>query len=286
MQEHTHLSKLLNTYNSLSNVYVSVTDLSGVLSHPLLNIPQRERIHARRFCDIAKSTAKGFRSCKRCRFCADRRAIKTKQLFHGHCIYGLYEIGMPVVAGDKTIAVVYVGNLLPDAEFSKVRAATACSKTGVDYNSLKQEFDNAQSVTDLEPYINIAETVCSYIKLVLKTIPFDLNGDAHWIVREIKLYARENFRNDIKLSDLAKKFGFNEKYIGRLFKSTANVSFTQYVNRLRLGHAKGLLLSSEKTVIEIALDCGFENVTYFNRVFRQSFNMTPTEFRRQRPMIL
>ena len=63
MQEFIHLSKLLNSYNAINNFYVSVTDLSGILSHPLLNIPLRERIHAKRFCDIAKSTAKGYRNC-------------------------------------------------------------------------------------------------------------------------------------------------------------------------------------------------------------------------------
>ncbi|MBO5912812.1 MAG: helix-turn-helix transcriptional regulator, partial [Clostridia bacterium] len=58
----------------------------------------------------------------------------------------------------------------------------------------------------------------------------------------------------------------------------------QYVNRLRLNYAKNLLLSSEKSIIDVALDSGFENVTYFNRCFKQESGLTPTEFRRQRPI--
>lgn len=284
MQEFIHLSKLLNTYNSLNKFLVSVTDLSGILSHPLLDIPLRERIHSKKFCDIAKSTAKGYRRCRRCRRFADRKALKTGRLFHGYCVHGLYEIGLPVVVDGKTLAVVYVGNLVPDKDLSIAKAEQICRKTGVDPKILTAELENAQPMTDLQTYIDIAETVSSYIKLVFKTFPHDLGGNAHWVIREMKLYARENFRNPIKLSDQAERYGFNEKYIGRLFKSTTDVSFTQYVNRLRLNYAKNLLLSSEKSIIDVALDSGFENVTYFNRCFKQESGLTPTEFRRQRPI--
>ena len=283
MQDTIHLSQLLNSYNNLNKFYVSVADLSGILSHPLLNIPISERIHAKKFCDVAKSTANGYRSCRRCRRQADLKATATGSLFHGHCIYGLYEIGLPVVIDGKTMAVVYVGNLLPDPEAAFNRAQKTCRKTGVKFQKLKQEFENAQPVTDLNTYIDIAKAVASFIKLVIKTFPYELSSNAHWVIREIKLYARENFRNDIKLSDLAAKYGFNEKYIGRLFKSTADVSFTQYVTRLRLNHSKEMLLRSDKSVIEIAMFSGFENVTYFNRCFKREFGLTPTEFRRQRP---
>ena len=285
MQEFIHLSKLLNTYNSLNRFLVSVTDLSGILSHPLLDIPLRERYHTKKVCDIAKSTAKGYRRCRRCRRFADRKAVKTGELFHGYCVHGLYEIGLPVVVGGKVLAVVYVGNLVPDKAFATEKVEKTCKKTGVDPESLTAELNNAQSVTDLQAYIDIAETVSSYIKLVFKTFPHDLGGNAHWVIREMKLYAQENFRNPIKLSDRAKRYGFNEKYIGRLFKSTTDVSFTHYVNLLRLNHAKNLLLSTEKSIIEVALDSGFENVTYFNRCFKQELGLTPTEFRRQRPML-
>lgn len=284
MQEFIHLSKLLNTYNSLNRFLVSVTDLSGIMSHPLLDIPLRERYHTKKFCDIAKSTAKGYRRCRRCRRFADRKAIKTGELFCGYCVHGLYEIGLPVVVGGKVLAVVYVGNLMPDKAFATAKAEKTCQKTGVDPKILTAELENAQPVTDLQTYIDIAETVSSYIKLVFKTFPQDLGGNAHWVIREMKLYARENFRNPIKLSDRAERYGYNEKYIGRLFKSTTDVSFSNYVNRLRLNHAKNLLLSTEKSIIEVALDSGFENVTYFNRCFKRELGLTPTEFRRQRPM--
>lgn len=285
MQEFIHLSKLLNTYNSLNRFLISVTDLSGIMSHPLLDIPLRERYHTKKFCDIAKSTAKGYRRCRRCRRFADRKAIKTGELFCGYCVHGLYEIGLPVVVGGKVLAVVYVGNLMPDKAFATEKVEKTCQKTGVDPKILSAELENAQPVTDLQTYIDIAETVSSYIKLVFKTFPQDLGSNAHWVIREMKLYARENFRNPIKLSDRAERYGYNEKYIGRLFKSTTDVSFSNYVNRLRLNHAKNLLLSTEKSIIEVALDSGFENVTYFNRCFKRELGLTPTEFRRQRPML-
>lgn len=56
--------------------------------------------------------------------------------------------------------------------------------------------------------------------------------------------------------------------------------FTAYLNDYRLTMASRLLLSSEDSVLTIAGDTGFNNLSYFNRIFKEKFGITPREFRR------
>ena len=57
------------------------------------------------------------------------------------------------------------------------------------------------------------------------------------------------------------------------------VSFIRYLNSYRLSIASRLLLSTSSAILDIAEDTGFDNLSYFNRLFRQTYGMTPTEFR-------
>ena len=72
----------------------------------------------------------------------------------------------------------------------------------------------------------------------------------------------------------------NHQYVGRLFRTQIGTTFHEYLNGVRLQHAaQALREQPEKTVMEIALDCGFQNATYFNRVFREKYGVCPTEWR-------
>ena len=117
-----------------------------------------------------------------------------------------------------------------------------------------------------------------YLLLLLerdKTPPSEL----HWLTQKLKRYADEFYTEDISLKMLAESYSKNEKYLGRIFKSDLGVSFSEYCNSLRLSKATKLLLESEAKVIDIALECGFNNVAYFNRLFAKSYGISPTEYR-------
>lgn len=274
------LSDFLNMFESLGKAHINIWDFSGTLSHQLLKLEIEQRIHSKPFCSIAKSTPRGYRTCMRCKNIANRKAISCQKLFYGHCPYGLFEIGLPIVENGKTLAVIYVGNLVTEREFSLKRAEKTCKATGVDVNALDRELDNAQAAADIKPYLTVAEALSSYIRLVLSSVPrVNTQSEPHWLIREMKLYAGENFRDPLQLKDVARLYGFHEKYIGRLFKSSTDVSFTQYVNNLRLNAAETELLSSDKSIIEISVDCGFENVTYFNRLFKARHGISPGRFK-------
>ena len=80
-------------------------------------------------------------------------------------------------------------------------------------------------------------------------------------------------------ADVARKLGLSPRYVQDLLHGTG-MSFTERVTELRLQRARAMLRAShDAKVIDIALACGFNDVSYFNRCFRRRFGAAPNEFR-------
>jgi AraC family cel operon transcriptional repressor len=91
---------------------------------------------------------------------------------------------------------------------------------------------------------------------------------------------QENFTAGIeKMYTLS---GRSSGHVNRLFRQHLHVKPTTFINQLRLNFAKSLLLTSEMRIIDISMDSGFDNLTYFYRLFKQHFGMTPAELREKK----
>ena len=67
----------------------------------------------------------------------------------------------------------------------------------------------------------------------------------------------------------------------KYFKNTMGTSFSEYLNEYRLTMASRLLVSSDSSILDIAAEVGYENLSYFNRTFKKRFEMTPREYRKK-----
>lgn len=93
-------------------------------------------------------------------------------------------------------------------------------------------------------------------------------------------YIAANFHNNITLDDVANRLHLNASYLSNKFKTINGISFKKYINSIRLNHAEKLLLETNKSITEIALECGYETSNYFGDVFRKVNGVSPSEFRR------
>jgi AraC-like DNA-binding protein len=88
-----------------------------------------------------------------------------------------------------------------------------------------------------------------------------------------------HFHQKISASDVAQAVGYNAQYLGRVFQRTYRHSVGAAIRRARINHAKSLLLHSGDNVTQIARQSGFEDIAYFQRVFKQLEGVTPLRFR-------
>lgn len=98
--------------------------------------------------------------------------------------------------------------------------------------------------------------------------------------RQILKYMEQHYSEPISIKEVSEACGMSQSHFMKFFKKTIGMPFTAYLNDYRLTMASRLLLSSEDSVLTIAGDTGFNNLSYFNRIFKEKFEMTPRDFRK------
>lgn len=259
-------------------VHISILDLDGILSSRHTSIPVRSTIHSKPFCDAAKSTEAGLRRCLDCKGHANKRAVEGKLCFSGHCPWGLYEAATPVIRQGSVSAIVYVGNYILNEEKTRAYISRSARLTGVDEKTVLSHLGECEYSSDPEEAFKIGEIVRDYILALIKTEEPE-SSSLHWLTVKMKRHAEEFYTSDISLKYLARIYHKNEKYMGRIFRRDIGMSFGEYCLSLRLDRAEELLRAREEKIIDIALSLGFNNVSYFNRVFKARCGVSPTEYR-------
>lgn len=98
-------------------------------------------------------------------------------------------------------------------------------------------------------------------------------------IKDIIRYIEENYRKSISIDEIAAVCNFSASHFMKYFKKVMGRSFVDYLNDYRLSMASRLLLSSTDSILEIATDCGYENLSYFNRLFKKKYGITPSAYR-------
>ncbi len=93
-------------------------------------------------------------------------------------------------------------------------------------------------------------------------------------------YAKENFAQKITLDRICRDLNVDKYHFCKRFKKMTGLSFFDYLGHLRLQNAEELLISTDKSITEIGMECGFASLQYFNRFFTEHKGYSPTVYRR------
>jgi AraC-like DNA-binding protein len=98
-------------------------------------------------------------------------------------------------------------------------------------------------------------------------------------VLKVKNYISKNYMDEIRLATLADIAGMSPSAFSRFFKLHTGRNLSEYIIDIRLGCATRLLVDTAQSIAEISFNCGFNNLSNFNRIFKKKKNCSPTEFR-------
>lgn len=101
-------------------------------------------------------------------------------------------------------------------------------------------------------------------------------------INEVCLFIQNNFNSNITLKQVASQIYLTESNFCKFFKKATGKTFSDYLNEIRINEASRLLLQTDKTISQISFECGFETLSYFNRVFLKKKNQTPSFFRNEK----
>lgn len=93
-------------------------------------------------------------------------------------------------------------------------------------------------------------------------------------------YIEAHYKEANSLKVLADIAHFSPTYLSRMFHQETGCTLCSYINKKRIENAKRLLLQSEQSIQEIAIDCGFINISHFNRVFKNLVGKSPMEYKK------
>lgn len=110
----------------------------------------------------------------------------------------------------------------------------------------------------------------------------DVNADKsqeNAILKRAIEFIEIHFREPIQLDDVAHHVSMKTDTFSRWFKKMTGATYRDFLTMTRLGHAQQMLISTEKTVMEIAFDAGYENLANFNTIFKKHLGMSPLNYR-------
>jgi AraC family transcriptional regulator len=108
------------------------------------------------------------------------------------------------------------------------------------------------------------------------------SGLAPWQARMVKTYIETHLDGNLRTNDLAQLVQLSSFHFCRVFRVSFGYSPHTYVTRRRVERAQGLMLTTNQTLGQIALDCGFADQAHFTKIFRRSCGESPGEWRRTR----
>lgn len=133
---------------------------------------------------------------------------------------------------------------------------------------------------------------CDDLRLEMKRIMDEL-GES-WMQREVsnheivisqcKQYIEKNYMNDLSLEMLADRFHFNSSYLSNLFRTYAGIGYSEYLTKVRIEKAKELLQHTKLKVYEVSKEVGYNDSTYFIRIFKKETGVSPHKFRQLHSM--
>ncbi|WP_339315792.1 helix-turn-helix domain-containing protein [Paenibacillus sp. FSL R10-2734] len=129
------------------------------------------------------------------------------------------------------------------------------------------------SIEDMEEYLEYLVTIAMKYR--------DFAAQPQSVAEEIKQYIHANYGDDLTRNDLAEIVYLNPDYLARIFKRETGVSLGSYIIQVRISAAKHLLETTNMSVYTVANKVGYNNYSYFSKLFKQEVGLPPNEYKKE-----
>lgn len=246
-----------------------------------------EQLQAHRFftpfCVLVKSTPLGCKACE----CDERQivvnCVTKRESVISRCHLGLVEICVPVVMNSKVVGLFCTGQFfyeqLAQKHFQKIQKRLA--GMGIDIAKARQAYFSAPVIERrrVSAIIDLIKMVVGLIDAGrLQTLKSAVSHDP---LRKALDFMEAHYTESITLPVVAKEADLSVSRLAHVFKAQVGMSFTAYLNLIRVSWAKYYLTNSLLRVSETAFQAGFGNLSHFNHIFLQATGLSPTQYRQQ-----
>ncbi|MFI3263238.1 MAG: AraC family transcriptional regulator [Rikenellaceae bacterium] len=184
---------------------------------------------------------------------------------------------------------IFSDSLLFRNQFDSIRKMLERSKRGLSFplNSIMKIYsllDTVSSIHGFDQFMTILRILYELSKCDSNTLcnssfaKVEQSADSRRVTK-IENYIRTHYMEPIKLNTLSDLVGMTPPAFSRFFKLRTGSNLSEYITGIRLGAASRLLVDSTMSISEVCYECGFNNISNFNRIFKKQKKLTPKEFR-------
>lgn len=231
------------------------------------------------FCSLIQQDPKALSLCREYDSLAAKKVFETGEVYLYQCHCGLYEAVAPLYHFGVLSGYLMMGQTIDTQETSRDFVLKSASPYVTDHELLVETVHSipSRSKEQILSCISIMEICAAYLSLnnYLKSEDKELPG-------RIRAYLRTHFTSDVKIEDLCEEFYLSRSSLTSCFRRAYHTSIMEYVNRLRMEKALELLTTTDLSVHDISLQCGFQDQNYFTKVFRKYYGRTPSQMKLNR----
>lgn len=139
--------------------------------------------------------------------------------------------------------------------------------------------DVSRTIQETAEYsaVNLMKYVSYMYDYVLKKIDEELQSDS--VIDKARKYIQTHYMHNIGRSDIAREVMLAPNYVSNLFRKETGQTIREYINSCRVEEAKRRIVNTNSSITEIALEVGFDNISYFSTIFKKYTDLTPMEYR-------
>lgn len=229
-----------------------------------------------------------------CNACVDtNRRLMNEAEVNGpttcHCFAGLCATAVPIKMGASVIGYLKTGQVFSkvptEEQFEKLLGAIGrktLDKTARE--NLKAAYLHTRYVEPLryQSMVTLLQSFAEQLSEHAESLAIIEEGSEPAAIAKARKYIHAHLDQPLPLGLVARQAGLSESHFCRLFKDSAGLTLTDYVNRCRIDWAKRELLKPEARISEIAFLIGYQSLSQFNRSFARIVGLSPTLYRRDR----
>ncbi len=264
------ITSMLKELYTISSFRVSIhnTNFEEITAYPEKKI---------RFCSYIQSMSdREYELCRACDKKACEQVLKTGEPIIYKCHNNLVEAVSPLYSFGALTGFLMMGQIRVDGEGIDPMLLTL-SKLGKRDLEAREICAEIPAVKHnmIESYVKIMTICASYL-----TLSNALTGSKATVGQLAMKYISENYTARITIKDICDAIGYSKSTVLSSFKKEFSTTINSYMTNMRLERAKKMLENDDKTINQVALECGFADQSYFSKVFSAKYKITPTDYRK------
>ncbi len=264
-----------NKVTDITYDFFSLTGINlSILDSHFSRLQYNDKTYANPYCKYINSNSKVASKCLFSDYTLLKECKKKKQPVSHICHAGLLDISVPIIHNQSILGYIMLGQLKVESDFELLKAKL--QKTNLDIKTLEKLYNELpiKNKDYIQSIINLATILAKHLLLeniVKPTHPSTLDNLVKFI--------NDNIQHPLSVEYIAQQNFVSVSLVYKLFYKNFNTSVKDYINKKRCELSLTMLMFTDKSLNEVSSEVGFSSLSYYSKVFKKLYGVSPLKYR-------